>query len=251
MIFNMTGCGGNPLNFKVVGGTTEPSNPKENTIWVKTEKIGAWYFSETQPEGLQEWDVWFITGKSSAIEFNALKKNGIQVYPMSAKQCVNGALTDVQAYSYNNNEWISWFVFDGYLYNAGDECEKITGGWVQTSYSGYSNGTVTKNATYITLKASTANQCSAVKTVRKINFKKFKTLSIKITHAEVVGGASCKIVVASDINSDVQATLSISSAGSKSLDVSTVSGEYYVYIYAIRPSSSADFDVRFSEVKLV
>lgn len=35
--------GSNPLNFKVVASTTEPSNPKENTIWVKPGiPIGYW-----------------------------------------------------------------------------------------------------------------------------------------------------------------------------------------------------------------
>ena len=42
--------GGENLNFKVVGGTTEPSNPKENTIWVNTDTaITSWDFSATEP----------------------------------------------------------------------------------------------------------------------------------------------------------------------------------------------------------
>lgn len=52
MIFNMTGGGGTGagLNFKVVGGTTQPSNPSENTIWVNTDKeITGWIFSAKNP----------------------------------------------------------------------------------------------------------------------------------------------------------------------------------------------------------
>ena len=42
--------GGANLNFKVVGGTTAPSDPKENTIWVNTDTaIHAWDFSATEP----------------------------------------------------------------------------------------------------------------------------------------------------------------------------------------------------------
>ena len=49
MIVNASG-GGAGLNFKVVGGTTQPSNPKENTIWVETDtKIAGWNFSATEP----------------------------------------------------------------------------------------------------------------------------------------------------------------------------------------------------------
>ena len=33
---NGFGGGSNPLNFKIVGGTTQPSNPVENMIWVQT-----------------------------------------------------------------------------------------------------------------------------------------------------------------------------------------------------------------------
>lgn len=44
------GSGGVSLNFKVVGGTTEPSSPKKNTIWIDTDqKITGWEFSATEP----------------------------------------------------------------------------------------------------------------------------------------------------------------------------------------------------------
>lgn len=52
MIFNMIGNGGSSagLNFKVVGGTVQPNNPSENTIWVNTEnEITGWYFSIDDP----------------------------------------------------------------------------------------------------------------------------------------------------------------------------------------------------------
>ena len=42
--------GPSPLNFKVVGGTSEPSNPKENTIWVNTDvEITGWHFANDDP----------------------------------------------------------------------------------------------------------------------------------------------------------------------------------------------------------
>jgi hypothetical protein len=43
--------GGNPLNFKVVGGTVEPTNPKKNMIWVNTNtSIHRWDFSSSEPQ---------------------------------------------------------------------------------------------------------------------------------------------------------------------------------------------------------
>ena len=38
------------LNFEVVGGTTEPVNPVENTIWINTDtEITNWFFSPSNP----------------------------------------------------------------------------------------------------------------------------------------------------------------------------------------------------------
>lgn len=101
--------GSNPLNFRVVGNP-QHTIAKENTIWVDTDKINKYYFSATQPENMVDYDVWFPTGTSSTIEFNALKKNGIQVYPISAKQYVNGALVNLKSKIYQNGEWVSFAV---------------------------------------------------------------------------------------------------------------------------------------------
>lgn len=109
MIFNMSGGGGAALNFKVMGGTAEPSNPAENTIWIDTDaKITGWLFSSHQPENPAEGMVWIATGSASNAEFNALKKNNITVYPMSAKQYVNGAWVNKTAKSYQNGAWVDW-----------------------------------------------------------------------------------------------------------------------------------------------
>lgn len=127
MIFNVTGNGGTAMNFRVVGGTTAPSNPKENTIWINTSStITDWVFSATQPSSVNG-RVWISTGTSSTIEFNALKKNGIQVYPLKAKQYISGMLVEKTAMSYQNGEWVLWW--NGELYTPGNEWESVTGGW--------------------------------------------------------------------------------------------------------------------------
>lgn len=102
MIHDMIGGGGGAsLNFKVVGGTSAPSSPKENTIWVNTDaEITSWVFSATEPEAPTAGMVWITTGKTSTAPFNALKKNNITVYPISAKQYVGGAWVDKTAKIY-------------------------------------------------------------------------------------------------------------------------------------------------------
>ena len=72
----MNGGGGGSagLNFTVIGGTTEPTSPSENMIWVNTSTtITSWTFSPNQPTG-SEGMVWFMTNTSSPINFNALEK---------------------------------------------------------------------------------------------------------------------------------------------------------------------------------
>lgn len=120
------------LNFDVVGGTSQPINPKENTIWVNTSKtITDWVFSATQPSA-KSGRVWISTGTFSPIEFNALKKNGIQVYPISAKQYISGAWVDKTTESYQNGIWVEW-IKQIFLFINGDQCADITGGWVKAN----------------------------------------------------------------------------------------------------------------------
>jgi hypothetical protein len=100
------GNGGTSLNFKVVGGTSEPTNPKENTVWVKTSTdITNWVFSADQPSEPSDGMVWIVIGVSSTRAFNALKKNAIYIYPISAKQYENGAWKDKPSDFYQNGKW--------------------------------------------------------------------------------------------------------------------------------------------------
>lgn len=164
MIYVIGGGGAN-LNFKVVGSTTQPTSPKENTIWVNTDtKISEWVFSATKPVNPTDGMVWVSTGTSSGAEFNALKKNGIQVYPIAAKQYVPNEWVDKTAKIYQNGAWEDWW--DGYLYDYGDKNESVTGGWVGTS-----SAQITFNSTNMSLFSSGT---SKVYTKNKINLNEAK-----------------------------------------------------------------------------
>lgn len=107
MIFNLSGGNGAALNFQVVANP-QPDNPRENTIWVDTDvKIPSYDFSATQPTNPMEGMAWITTGVYSSAGFNALKKNGIQVYPMSAKQYISGAWVDKTAKSWQGGQWVN------------------------------------------------------------------------------------------------------------------------------------------------
>ena len=241
MIINMTGGGGGAaLNFKVVPGLTQPESSSENTIWVKTERIGAWYFSATQPENMQEWDVWFPIGTTSHVEFNALKKNAIQVYPLSAKQYVDGAWVDKTAKSYQGGEWQHWF---RYIYNAGDECNDITGGWTSSGYT-WNNGSTsitikspTKNADNIlfTGTAGGSGNLPGIGTENAIDLTNVSILEVDVNVIATSsnGSSTFYLAVMSTKNFSSEFVASVgggNGTGEKTLqlDVSKLSGSYYI-----------------------
>lgn len=157
MIFNMVGGSGSAaLDFKVVGGTSAPSSPTENTIWVNTDtEITSWIFSATEPEGPLDGVVWFSTGTTSTVVFNALKENGIRIYLIAAKQYINGVWTYKTCEIYQGGKWVSLREWKGELYVSGEDWSHITGGWVAETRNvgeGYTRfpPTITDNGTSIT-----------------------------------------------------------------------------------------------------
>lgn len=122
------GSGDASLNFNIVGGTSVPSSPVENTIWVDTyREITGWIFSATQPAG-QIGQLWIKTADFSSTPFNALKKNTLTVYPLSARQYNSGTWERVTAKSWQNGTWVEW-IPENALYYHGDECVPVSGGW--------------------------------------------------------------------------------------------------------------------------
>ena len=174
-IYGFGGGGGTALNFSVVGNP-QPTTAKENTIWIDTDvKISSWIFIATEPTNPTDGMVWISTGASSTVEFNALKKNGIQVYPMSAKQYVSGAWVDKEAKSYQNGAWVDWW--NGELYKNGDAYTHVTGGWSNftTDY-----GSLTFSNEYMQWLQNTSSHYGEFGTNLSVDISRFTTLHIDI-----------------------------------------------------------------------
>jgi hypothetical protein len=240
MIINMTGGGGGAaLNFKVVPGLTQPGTAAENTIWVKTERIGAWYFSTTQPENMQEWDVWFQTGAESDFAFNALRKSGLQVYPQMAMQYVDGNLVSVETMIYQGGEWVQWW--NGELYYSGNEFEDITGGWIADTRA-YTNNNgvapiITRGNTRITAKHDTNQKTGTFRTSKAVDLTGVKTIKAVGEFYNATGSdGNVSLNVWTDIGNSYQdyrvATVQVPSMTKQeeiTVDVSNLqSGSYYV-----------------------
>ena len=105
MIFNVTGGGGSGLNLKVVGGTTQPTAPRENTIWVKTTTaITGYALSPTQPETGTEGLVWLKTA-GTGVEINVGRKNAVLLHLASGMLHSGGKWLNINAFVYANNVW--------------------------------------------------------------------------------------------------------------------------------------------------
>jgi hypothetical protein len=238
---NAGGGAGGGLNFKVVGGTSAPASPKENTIWVNTDvEITSWVFSATEPETPAAGMVWISTGTSSTAPFDALKKNSIMVYPLTAKQYVSGAWVDKTAKSYQNGALVDWW--NGELYDTGNEYATFTGGWTATAIAGTT--TVTKDATSMTIKTDYGDD--ALHCSNKMDLTDYSKLVVtgksfrNNSSAERKEG-NTKICVWSAIGSSVSnnrvAYANYPAAdydGDFELDVSGLTGEYYVGVFAGR-----------------
>ena len=178
--FNSGGAGGGGLNFKVVGSLQPPAPPKENTIWIETDTpITGYEFAPTEPANMTEGMVWISTGLSSVVAFSATKKNPVMVYPISAKQYVNGALVYKTAKIYHAGEWVEWW--NGELFDIYSQYEEKTGGWGIDGYSFYAGeieaGVIDEQGMY--LAPTTSVTAAILGTGKPISFAGYTNIHIE------------------------------------------------------------------------
>lgn len=245
-----TGGGGGGLNFAIVGSTTQPSAPKENTIWINTDsKITGWVFSPEAPESPAEGLVWIKTGLFSAAAFNAMKKNGIYVYPITANQYISGAWVSVTAKSFIGGAWVDWW--DGStLYDSGDEIDQITGGWSAQAFKASNDvgnlkaPTVTKNTENMKVElagySGGSYYCGCTMTGKSVDLTGFASLKINIT--AITSRVYLRIASAHSNGYTSEAQVQISATGESSVDISGISGEKYIAIAIAQANASVTFD---------
>ena len=229
------GVGGvNPLNFKVVGNP-QPTNPKENTIWLNTDTpITGWEFTNTEPSK-ESGKVWIKTGTFSTSGFNAIKKNRIQVHPIEAYQCDGSVWSEKPAKCFQDGAWKDWIL---YLYDLGDEKISVTGGWTYKNLM--ANSGANTNLPEITFRKNSNNIYFAnagftgavMYCIDMIDLSGRSTITFKAT--SVRGNSSDYPVLyvwtafGSYQVSNVAASVQITGDGA--LDVSALSGKYIIGI---------------------
>lgn len=247
------------LNYSVVGGTTQPTNPTENMIWVNTDQtINKIYFHDVEPKIKQQGDIWIYTGKSSSVSFNALSiENNLfnSIYPLYVLQYNNSVWEEKKALTFQNNEWVEWAT---YLVNKKNLNEDVTGGW--TAYDGgYGTlGSYTFAENGIKVNLSGTNGSIALRTVNLIDLTDFSTLTIAID-TTVIGGSTSMLYLTNSPNVQFIVNSGLIGVGTnvalagetnnsnslsqpRTFDISTISGKWYVvwfhYLYHNGPSEN-------------
>ncbi len=256
---------GGGLNFRVTGGTTQPTG-RENLIWVNTSAtITDWIFCVAQPDGV-EGRVWFKVSTFSDGAFNAVKQNGLWVYPNPCKQYISGswAAKDTQIYSDG-----AWKEFYQYLYNNGtvsalgsglgtNSCKWYPG----TTY--YDIANIQRGADYIRFYSSdTYSHGIAIWTTSKVDLTDFTSLKVNITSASSNNASTIKLAAyisptlpsntSSYTNRIAAAAWNLTSgAGVLEVSLSSVTGSYYVILgYSQNGAQSTNTgDVRFNKIWL-
>ena len=228
MIFNMVGGGGEALNFEIVPNP-KPDTPPKHTIWVDTDTpIKGWAFSKSEPDKIDGL-VWFPIGNASTAAFNALKKNTLMVYPLGAKQCINGEWVNKNAQSYDGKQWVDWMM---YLYNKGAEyIDDFGEGWKLVS-------PYTKHENYIRVGAAGGSAFNGYAESGYVEMAGFNTVDLHVIEYHN-NGSECysylSIIDESGVTVGEQYIKDGSGSGSNivvSVDVSAVTSKCKVRVTA-------------------
>lgn len=225
---------GGGLNFRLVGGLAQPNDPKKNDIWVNTpEKITGYYFSPVQPENMLPGEVWISIGTSSPVAFNAVKKNTVMVYPIGAKQMINGILVDKTAKSWQDGAWVEW-IPAGSLFWHGDQRTEKTGGWTSADYTYYGSSYTIIAPTLgetIHLETNGGAQCAIAGTGSLIDLTGYQRLQASFEGRTGKGPLQMAVSKGRNLYAANTAAYVTSdeSSGTIELDLSSVNdGKYYI-----------------------
>lgn len=185
MIINMVGGGGSGgVSLEVVGGSAQPSSPKENMIWLNTETpIGAVCFSAGQPLTAANGDVWIAECKPFSTAIDIGGKNTMIFYISKCYQYDSEKFVEIPGQIYKGGVWEG--IYDYRLFVPGDDKAITTGGWItqamkSTSDSGASakDTPIEHTEQYMSVDTSSAGTYGScvLRTVLPVDLTGFKSL---------------------------------------------------------------------------
>ena len=224
------GNGSAGTGLTIVSGLTEPVKPKENMIWVKSDKAGKKYvFAEVFPKNPADGLIVFLS-KAKSIAYST--------YVFASK-----AWESAEASMYIGGKWVTVSTaFDGVLYDAGSRYDE----WNADASVG---AEISKSPT-LTAITKAVGGVGILYTENKVLIDGFTALHIN----GKTGGGGYTVYVTSEPPaagkvSSVLASkfISYNSGGSGELDVSAISDGYVVLYTGIGRS---DFTFNFTVSKI-
>ena len=239
------GGGRSQLYYDVVCQTAEPAK-KEGRIWVKSS------VAMTHFEFTPVWDtagVGFIAVQGEIGGADPLTTNNVldifntrvsgivnrmKVTPYRCQQVQGstGNWVDVDAYVCHSNTWVHFW--NGTLFDYGDQYTTITGGWTLSKFS-------VKDGAFDTgLTSQTSGKDVMACTGKKINVGPYKTLHIRCysNYSNSGGRGSARFGICNTNGYSKDDYIAYKDIDTKSntltdysIDISSVSGTYYVKFY--------------------
>lgn len=189
--------------------------------------------------------VWITTGATSPVSFNAVKKNGLMVYPLSVKQYIGGSWVVKEASIYQSGEWVQFSSYwDGYYFKDGDQYEEITGGWTSEGWDNSATATIGETL----IVSANGNATGRMGIANPVDLTNVNTLwydSPNGNNGANNSGYLCIADAKTYGSGNRVASAMIRNAGTGSIDVSNLSGEHYLYLYAMGSSGATAYaDIR-------
>lgn len=160
---------GGVSGLQVVTGLTEPGNPRENMVWVKSDKAGRKFvFAVSEPGSPAEGLIWFRATAAGII-------TRADVYTA-------GAWVKTDTYMYLGGSWVQIAsAWNGELFYDGNQYDDVTGGWsVDNSYFGSGSiGTTIVGGS----GGNNADQGSRIYTNKAVQSVAYQTFKFTVTEA--------------------------------------------------------------------
>lgn len=236
------------LKLRVLYGMTAPANPQENDVWLQTDvAILGWEFSDKKA-GTVTWAmptgfVYFDCAYGGAYDvrnstgLNFLNQNAIYTKLLGCIQYDGSAWKKKDAWIYHGSQWYQFSSKQYSIFNAGAATD-YSGGWKAYAYKSQSSGSTPKAPTFsvgstfnIDLYGQYEYNMGTVFSEAAIDLSKYSTLEIEVASTQTggaYGGFSCGVCAAKQNNWTPVATATNVGAGTHSIDISSLSGSYYL-----------------------
>ena len=231
---------GAELDYAVVCAAERPSAPVKNTLWVQNgADTSDVYFSLTAPGTPASNTLWIEQGAQSQVPFEPIKNGGITVYPRRAKQydASSSAWTLHRAELYNGTEWADLCIP---IYNHGDECTALSGGWAVSNASWSTAGSgikasLTKNSDHIFVTGDstrvTGGSGYRLTTASLLDLTDVERIGISVS--ELTGQGMLGVLAQGEEYMNADACQNISGAADTTpaettMDVSALTGKHYI-----------------------